>query len=153
MWLRRIRVKKGNWMVSLKAKNIIILLKEWIIDAVERKQRESDQVAEEDAFNNNQKKTNLSSDCVNKGDNINSRSGKKFLRIFLVPVIHITLFPIIQFLVNYQIRQKVLWTGLQRSAKRWRHQIKYCQLPTVMRRQQIQRLSTLFGKNWKEREM
>ncbi len=75
---------------------------------MERKQRESDQVAEEDAFNNNQKKTNLSSDCVNKGDNINSRSGKKFLRIFLVPVIHITLFPIIQFLVNYQIRQKVL---------------------------------------------
>ncbi len=49
--------------------------------------------------------TDLSSDDIDQGDELELRSGK-FLRNFMIPVTQETPFPMIQTLENYQIRKQ-----------------------------------------------
>ncbi len=89
---------KEDWNGSTKSNEIM--------NIEERKHKERNKVKGEDAFNTvrrKQKKSNtdLSSDDIDKVMNLNWGLENKFLRIFMIPVIHGTSFPMIQILVNY----------------------------------------------------
>ncbi len=71
----------------------------------------------------------------------------RFLRYFLVPVIQVTLFLIIQFLVNYHISPKnVILIVLQESVKKEMTISSQVTVP-VMKRQRIQIFSVVFWSN------
>ncbi len=73
-----------------------------IMNAEERNHEESNEVTEEDAFNTVWKKKK--SNDIHQGDEFELLSGDLILRNVMVPVVQVTSFRIIQFLVHYQIR-------------------------------------------------
>ncbi len=127
-----------------------------IMNIEDRKHEESNEVKEEDAFNTAQMKQKNQMPIyqvmiLNRVMNLNWGLVNKFLRNFMV-VIHITSFPMIQILVNYQIRKrKDPWRILQRSAKKemtaWS-----ILFPTVMKRCWIQRFFIVVWRKWDQKE-
>ncbi len=112
------------------------------MDSVERKHVEKDKVTVKVAFNLTWKKkgkTNLSRDGINKGDQLDLRSGQQFVEDFLCSA-DPSVFSIVQFLVNNQMRQRKTYEQYDKGCAKQEKITSSQVLPTVMMIQQIQNL-------------